>query len=49
MTVCHLGVLAMRLGRKLKWDPVKQQFVDDAEANKWLSREPRKPWSYEGV
>ncbi len=48
-TVCHLGVLAMRLGRELKWDPVKQQFVDDAEANKWLSREPRKPWSYEGV
>jgi predicted dehydrogenase len=46
-TVCHLGVIAMRLGRELTWDPAKEQFVDDAEANKWLVREPRKPWSYD--
>lgn len=47
--VCHLGVIAMRLGRELKWDPAKEQFVDDKEANTWLAREPRKPWSYDAV
>jgi predicted dehydrogenase len=45
ISVCHLGVLSMRLGRKLNWDPVKQTFVGDADADKWLSREMRKPWS----
>jgi predicted dehydrogenase len=49
VSVCHLGVLSMRLGRKLNWDPKKEQFVGDADADKWLSREMRKPWSYEAV
>jgi predicted dehydrogenase len=49
VTVCHLGVIALRLGRELKWDPAKEQFVDDKEANTWLVREPRKPWSYDAV
>ena len=49
VTVCHLGVIAMRLGRALKWNPATEQFVGDAEANKWLAREQRKPWSYETV
>jgi predicted dehydrogenase len=48
-SVCHLGVIAMRLGRTLKWDPKAEQFVDDADANKWLAREQRKPWTYESV
>jgi predicted dehydrogenase len=43
-TVCHLGNLAIRLGKKLKWDPVKEDFAGDAEANKWLDRERRGPW-----
>ncbi len=47
VTVCHLGVIAMRLGRALKWNPATEQFVGDADANKWLAREQRKPWSYE--
>jgi hypothetical protein len=42
-------VLAIRLGRKLNWDPVKEQFIDDKEADGYLSREMRKPWSYEGI
>lgn len=46
VTVCHLGVIAMRLGRALKWNPATEQFVGDADANKWLAREQRKPWSY---
>jgi predicted dehydrogenase len=45
-SVCHLGVLAMRLGRPLKWDPRNEKFVDDRPANQWLTREMRKPYSY---
>ncbi len=48
-TLCHLGVIALRLGRNLKWNPQAEQFVDDAEATLWLSREMRKPWSYDQV
>lgn len=41
-TVCHLVNMARQLGRKLKWDPVKEQFEGDAEANALLSRPRRK-------
>jgi hypothetical protein len=49
VSVCHLGVIAMRLGRKLQWDPEKEQFVNDTEANGHLAREQRKPYSYEMI
>jgi predicted dehydrogenase len=48
-SVCHLGTIAIRLGRKLKWDPKQEQFVGDKEANNLLAREMRKPWSYDAV
>jgi hypothetical protein len=40
-TLCHLGTISQRLGRPLRWDPQAEQFVDDADANKWLRREQR--------
>jgi hypothetical protein len=43
-TVCHLGNIAYWLGRRLKWDPVKELFVGDDEANHWLDRPKREPW-----
>jgi predicted dehydrogenase len=43
-TICHLGNIGYWLGRKLKWDPEKEQFVDDEKANKLLHREARAKW-----
>jgi len=44
-TVCVLGYIAMLLGRKLKWSPQKERFIDDAEANRLLARPMRSPWN----
>ena len=44
-TICHLGNLAMKLNRKLRWDPQAEQILGDDEANKQLSRPHRAPWS----
>ena len=49
VSVCHLGVLAIRLGRKLQWDPAKEMFVNDREASGMVAREMRKPWGYDAV
>jgi len=43
-TVCHIGNIAVRLGRKLKWNPEKERFINDDEANRMLSRPMRTPW-----
>jgi hypothetical protein len=43
-TVCHLGNLSIRLGRTIKWDPVKEEIIEDTEAAKMLSRPYRAPW-----
>jgi predicted dehydrogenase len=42
MTTCHLANIAIRLGRKIQWDPQKEEIVGDADAAKWVSREQRK-------
>ncbi len=43
-TVCHLGNIAMLLARPLKWDPQKEQFIGDDEANRMRQRPARAPW-----
>jgi predicted dehydrogenase len=43
-TVCLLGDIAMRLGRKLKWDPEAEQFLNDDGANRMLSKPMCSPW-----
>jgi hypothetical protein len=42
--VCQLANIATRLGRKLRWDPQKEKFIDDNEANAMLKRAMRSPW-----
>jgi hypothetical protein len=44
-TVCNLGQIAMVLGRKLQWDPAKEEFVGDDVANRLRTRAMRSPWS----
>ncbi len=43
-TICHLADIAMRLERKLEWDPAAERFVDDPEADRMLHRAMRSPW-----
>ncbi|MCX5683028.1 MAG: Gfo/Idh/MocA family oxidoreductase [Planctomycetota bacterium] len=43
-TICHLGNIAMLLGRKLRWDPAKEQFPDDPDAQRMTWRPMRSPW-----
>ena len=43
-STCILSWISMKLGRKLRWDPVKEEFVGDAEANAMRSRLERKPY-----
>lgn len=48
---CHLGVIALRLGRDLlRFDPTTERFVDDDKANSLLTRKRRGPydWSFIG-
>ncbi|HDS85159.1 MAG TPA: twin-arginine translocation signal domain-containing protein [Phycisphaerales bacterium] len=44
ITVGFLGEIAMLLGRKLRWDPKTEQFVNDSQANRYLRRAYRSPW-----
>jgi myo-inositol 2-dehydrogenase/D-chiro-inositol 1-dehydrogenase len=43
-TVCLLSHIAMKLSRKLEWDPEKELFINDQEANTMLSRPQRSPY-----
>ena len=42
---CLINMMSMRLQRRLQWDPVKEEFVNDDEANRLMSPVVRAPWS----
>jgi len=44
-TLVNLGVIAVRLGRSLKFDPVKLKFIDDEGANYMIDQPMRAPWT----
>ena len=44
MTTVHCANIAQWLGRDMTWDPVKEEFVGDPEANRMLSRAQREGW-----
>ncbi len=44
-SLCHIGNFALLLNRKLRWDPEKEIFPGDAEANAMLERPMREPWT----
>ena len=43
--ICQMGDIAVRLQRKLRWDPKKEEFIADVQANRRLSRPRRGPWT----
>jgi predicted dehydrogenase len=44
-TICIMTHIAMKLGRKLAWDPAAERFVGDDEANRRLDYPHRAPWT----
>jgi hypothetical protein len=49
MTVCHLCNISLMLGREVKWDPKKEQFIGDGEATMLMSRPRREKYSWEAT
>lgn len=45
-TIINLGVTALRLGRSLDYDPVKQEFINDEAANRLSNQPMRGQWSF---
>ena len=43
-SACEIAWITMKLGRKLRWDPAKETFLDDAQANSLCSRPQRPPY-----
>ena len=43
-TICNIANIAYQLNRPLQWDPAKERFVGDKEANKHLGTKARKPY-----
>ncbi len=48
LTTCHLAGIAARLGRKLEWDPEKEEIVGDKQAQSFIARERRKGFEIDG-
>ncbi|MFH1717400.1 MAG: gfo/Idh/MocA family oxidoreductase, partial [Planctomycetota bacterium] len=43
-TTCNLVEISTRLGRKLRWNPKTEHFINDEAADRLLSRAMRSPW-----
>jgi predicted dehydrogenase len=41
---CHAAAIAWQLGRKVRFDPASETFIDDEQANRMCSRARREPW-----
>lgn len=50
-SICHLGTIALRTGKKLQWNPETEFFTGEhaEEANRYVEREMRKPYDYSFV
>jgi len=46
VSACHVGTICMVLRRNVKWDPAKEEFIGDEEANRMRSRPTRAPWRF---
>ncbi len=49
ITIAHVGNIAMLLGRKLRWNPQAERFVDDPAADAMLTRKQREPWTMANI
>jgi len=45
MIACHLGNIAQRLGRQVKWDVDKEAIIGDPEAQRFVTHQYRAPWT----
>ncbi|PIA82102.1 oxidoreductase [Gaetbulibacter sp. 4G1] len=48
-SICLITHISMKLGRKLHWNPEKEIFVNDAEANNMLKRSQRFPYGVNSI
>jgi len=44
MIACHLGNIAFRLGRQIRWDVDNEKMINDAGAQAYVTRAYRAPW-----
>jgi hypothetical protein len=44
ITIAHLSNISLRLGRKIKYDPVKEEVIGDDVANRLVYQPMREPW-----
>jgi predicted dehydrogenase len=44
-SICQINTIGLRLGRRLRWDPRAERFINDEQANRMLARARREPWT----